>query len=126
MNKEETQKMFLELLEKSEQRVSKTNAMVEKFAEASERISQAAININEMSQRLNSVSNDHVARLQEDIRSMILNCEKKDDDMRNLIHTIKEKDAIIADMRKRLDRLTDILAAFAGNKKDASINISNQ
>ena len=125
MNKEETQKMFLELLEKSEQRVSKTNAMVEKFAEASERISQAAININEMSQRLNSVSNDHVARLQEDIRSMILNCEKKDDDMRNLIHTIQEKDAIIADMRKRLDRLTDILAAFAGNRKDSSINISN-
>lgn len=125
MNKEETQKMFLELLEKSEQRVSKTNAMVEKFAEASERISQAAININEMSQRLNSVSNDHVARLQEDIRSIIQNCERKDDDMRNLIHTIQEKDAIIADMRKRLDRLTDILAAFAGNRKDSSINISN-
>lgn len=56
----------------------------------------------------------------------VLVVKKKDDDMRNLIATIQEKDKIIADMRARLDRLTDILAAFAGNKKESSISINNQ
>ena len=131
--------MFLSLLEKSEQRVSKTNHMVEKFAEAATTIGDAAIQINQMAQTLNTVSCDNIAKLQEDVRNLILNCEKKDEDIRvkdalltRYADALFEKDKTISELRKRITagekRIDKLLAVIAehDNHHNSKIEINNK
>lgn len=137
MNKENAIAIWQELLEKSEQRVSKTNDMVEKFAEAATTIGGAAVQINQMAQTLNTVSNDNIAKLQEDVRNLILNCEKKDEDIRvkdalltRYADALFEKDRVIAELRKRImsgeKRIDKLLSVVASQKKEKMIEINNK
>lgn len=139
MNKENAVAIWQEMLEKSEERVAKTESIVEKFATAATTIGSAAVSINEMAHTLNEVSNDNIAKLQDDIRNLILNTEKKDEDIRvkdalltRYADALFEKDRIIAELRKRIsssekriDKLLEHLAA-ADTKKKATIEINNK
>lgn len=136
MNKENAVAIWQELLEKSEQRVSKTNAMVEKFAEAATTIGGAAVQINQMAQTLNAVSNDNIAKLQDDIRNLITNCEKKDEDIRvkdalltRYADALFEKDRTISELRKRIasgeKRIDKLLAVISEHESKSKIQINN-
>ena len=116
------QQIFLTLLEKSEERVAKTNEMVNKFADAATTISATSVHINEMVNTINRVCHSDVDKLMEDLRNLIANCEKKDEDIRLLQRVILQKDEAIAEMQRRIDKLTGIIAAFAGSKDVITIH----
>lgn len=132
--KETSSRIWKELLVKSEERVTKTEEMVEKFATAATTIGNAAVSINQMAHTLNVVSNDNIAKLQDDIRDLIANCEKKDEDIRvkdslltRYADALFEKDRIIAELRKRIasseKRIDKLLSVIA--EHEAKIQINN-
>lgn len=134
--KETSSRIWKELLAKNEERVEKTNAMVEKFATAATTIGNAAVSINQMAHTLNVVSNDNIAKLQDDIRDLIANCEKKDEDIRRkdalltrYADALFDKDRSISELRKRIansEKRIDKLLAVIAEHEGGKIEINNK
>ena len=135
--KEEGSRIWKELLAKSEERVAKTEEMVDKFATAATTIGNAAVSINQMAHTINSVSNDNLAKLQDDVRNLIINCEKKDEDIRvkdalltRYADALFEKDRIISELRKRITagerRIDKLLAVISEHEIKSKIEINNK